>query len=154
MTTSPPPPSLPPPLAAVMEMVADCFERMACGLGGHGAAMLTDSHAHHCWVSPSPDAPPPDAPPRGHTPEDSTCGCGEVPLSAVPPDSCWSRIDRGPLNVPTLGVSVPRPLLSAPQHQEGDRVIDLLTPRIAALSCANGLADMVLTTAFVLTQQH
>lgn len=134
-----------------MEVVAQCFEEMAAGLNRHGALMLTDSQSHHCWFFPPPDARGTDTPPPADdSPDDCTCSCGKMLLSDVPPDSSWSSIGREPLGDPT----VPRPLPSYWQHHSSTGVFDLLTPRVAALSCANGLSDIVLNTAFVLTQHQ
>lgn len=143
-------------MLTVIEMVAACFLQQACALDKHGALVVTDAFSHHCWFFPPP--PPPAVGCDGDSgvgvlAGKATCNCGAVSLSDIPNATKWSSVNAGGGQM--LDVSPPQPLHHFPSHDRKRLTVlfDLMTPKVAALTCGVELCENVLTTAFVLSQQ-
>lgn len=141
----------------VVQMVAQCFEQQASSLEKHGGQVLTDCVHHHCWIFPPPSVWDEASPSSPRSPSEGdvnkTCNCGAVSLRDIPAHITWRTL----LPVDTLQ-PLPHLLsgyvpLSPTSDPRLPNVFDLLTPRIAALSCASEMCQTVLTTAFIITQQ-
>ena len=146
-------PYLPP---VVMEMVAQCFEAQSSAVSGGHAIALTDSFSHHCWFASPWDAEPmlltecPESPGLG-----SRCNCGTIERSSIPANTSWRVFGSAggdtSLPPPSSSSSSSSSLLHCNSATPYYHLFDLLSPRLGAISCASGLCDILLTTAFFLT---
>ena len=136
-----------------MEMVAQCFEALSSAVSGGHTKALTDSFSHHCWFASPEDVESMLLAEGSESPRlASRCNCGAIERPSISADTSWRVLDSAggstspPSSLPHCNSSLPHCDSTTPYH-----VFDLLSPRLGAISCASGLCDILLTTAFLLT---
>ena len=116
-------------------------------LNKYGALVATDSFKHHCWFFP-PSYHQEAREKLSH----KTCNCGQLIFSDLPAETSWTELScagGGLLNVEVKSYkdAVPVP----PSRSPKPKVLDLMSPRIAAIHCAAELTTTLLPIAYILT---